>query len=421
MSKPSGADTVTRLHDALIENLRSGGCIQSTRVEEAFRAVPRHLFLPDVSPERVYRDVAIATKRQDGEVVSSSSQPAIMAIMLEQLDLQPGHRVLEVGAGTGYNAGLMAHLVGDSGQVTTIDIDEDLVEAARDRLGAAGLGSVTAVCRDGGLGYPEHAPYDRIILTAGAWDIVPAWWEQLQPGGRLLLPLEVRGGVQKSVAFDRLDGHLVSSSVKDCGFLALRGDFAKPQGRIPLGRDPGLSLHVDDAGRVDPSAVYDTLSGPSADRSTGIRVSPGEVFFGGLALWLSLREPGFCVLSAVGQMADRGIVPGVVEFTGEWRSCGTNGLMGDDGLCVFARPPDQDSTPGQPGGPHTFELFVRSFGSWNELAGRLVQQVKRWDDAGRPANDRLRLKAYPLDADYLPSTTEIVVRKRWTQLILDWG
>ena len=201
------------------------------------------------------------------------------------------------------------------------------------------------------------------------------------------MPLEVRGGVQKSVAFDRLDGHLVSSSVKDCGFLALRGDFAKPQGRIPLGRDPGLSLHVDDAGRVDPSAVYDTLSGPSADKPTGIRVSPGEVFFGGLALWLSLREPGFCVLSAVGQMADRGIVPGVVEFTGEWRSCGTNGLMGDDGLCVFARPPDQDSTPGQPGGPHMFELFVRSFGSWNELAGRMVQQVKRWDD-GRPSGER---------------------------------
>ena len=80
--------------------------------------------------------------------------------------------------GTGYNAGLMAHMVGDSSLVTTMDIDEDLAEVAGNRLSVAGLDAVTVVCRDGGLGYPEHAPYDRIILTVAAWDIVPAWWEQ---------------------------------------------------------------------------------------------------------------------------------------------------------------------------------------------------------------------------------------------------
>ena len=421
MSGSLGANGITRLQDAYLEDLRSKGYIQSTRVEEAFRAVPRHLFLPDVPLERVYSDNAILTKRQAGEVVSSSSQPAIMAIMLEQLNLQPGHRVLEIGAGTGYNAGLMAHLVGDSGQVTTIDIDEDLVESARDHLTAAGLSAVTAVCRDGGLGYPDHAPYDRIVLTVGAWDIVPAWWKQLKPGGRLLLPLEVRGGGQKSVAFDQIDDYLESASVKDCGFMTLRGDFAKPQGFIPLGPDPGLSVSVDNAGKVDGDTVYRLLSDPPEDESTGIRVSAGEVIFGGLALWLSLREPGFCVLSAEGEMADRGIVPCVMEYSGEWRRCWTNGLLGDGGLCVFVRPPNQNSSSEQPGDPPTFELFVRSFGSWTELAGRLVRQVRRWDDAGRPASDRLRLRAYPMDADYLPSAGEIVVRKRWTQLILDWG
>ena len=281
MSKSLRADAVTGLHNAYIEHLRNNGDIQSSRVEEAFRAVPRHLFLPDVPLERVYSDESILTKLQDGEVVSSSSQPAMMAIMLEQLDLQPGHHVLEVGAATGYNAGLMAHLVGDSGQMTTIDIDEDLVEGAREHLAAAGLASVTTVCGDGGLGYPDHAPYDRIILTVGAWDIVPAWWEQLRPGGRLLLPLEVRGGIQKSVAFDRIDDHLVSSSVNDCGFMPLRGDFAKPPDSIPLGPDPGLILSVDDPGRVDADAVYGLLSDPTELRSTGIRVSPREVIFGG--------------------------------------------------------------------------------------------------------------------------------------------
>ena len=116
MPRSSGANQITRLHGNYVEELKSKGAIQSPRVEEAFRAVPRHLFLPEVPLERVYRDEAILTKRQDGQLVSSSSQPTMMAIMLEQLDLQPGHRVLEIGAGSGYNAGLMAHIVGDSGQ-----------------------------------------------------------------------------------------------------------------------------------------------------------------------------------------------------------------------------------------------------------------------------------------------------------------
>ncbi|PKB83314.1 MAG: hypothetical protein BZY88_02400 [SAR202 cluster bacterium Io17-Chloro-G9] len=173
MTIPSNLNRISGLQDALVEDLKSKGCIQSPNVEGAFRAVPRHLFLPDVAPERVYSDDAILTKRMDGKVVSSSSQPAIMAIMLEQLGLQPGHRVLEIGAATGYNAGLMGHLVGDSGEVVTIDIDEDLAAGARAHLAAAGLNRVRVVCGDGGLGYPSGAPYDRIILTVGAWDIAP--------------------------------------------------------------------------------------------------------------------------------------------------------------------------------------------------------------------------------------------------------
>ena len=252
-------------------------------------------------------------------LVSSSSQPAMMAIMLEQLGLQPGHRVLEVGAGSGYNAGLMAHIVGDSGQVTAIDIDEDLVEGARNGLREAGRDAVTVVCQDGVFGDPDHAPYDRIILTVAAWDIAPAWREQLKPGGRLLLPLEVGRSVQKSIAFDKTGDQLKSASVKDCGFMPLRGDFARPLEYIPLGPDPGLVVSVDDPDKVDGEVVYRLLSGPFEYAPTGIYATQGEVIFGGLALWLSLHEPCFCVLSAEGQMANRGIVPGLMELSGDRR------------------------------------------------------------------------------------------------------
>lgn len=109
---------------ALVDKLIRDGNLTDPRVEAAFRAVPRHLFLPDLTLEEAYRDDAIPTKRlPDGEVVSSSSQPAIMAIMLEQLALEPGQRVLEIGAGTGYNAALIAFILGETGQVIAIDID----------------------------------------------------------------------------------------------------------------------------------------------------------------------------------------------------------------------------------------------------------------------------------------------------------
>ena len=139
-------------HQALIDKLCGDELIQSPLVEAAFRAVPRHLFLPDVPVDQAYEDRAIPTKFARGRAISSSSQPAMMAIMLEQLDLRPDQRVLEIGAGTGYNAALMAHIVGKTGQVTTLDIDEDIVAAARQHLHSVGADAVQVICADGWLG-----------------------------------------------------------------------------------------------------------------------------------------------------------------------------------------------------------------------------------------------------------------------------
>ena len=116
MTETVNPSEIMKLHHALVEELKGSGSIQSPEVEAAFRTVPRHLFLPGVPLEKVYSDEAIRTKSVGGVPVSSSSMPSIMAIMLEQLKLKPGHRVLEIGAGTGYNAALMAHIVGKAGK-----------------------------------------------------------------------------------------------------------------------------------------------------------------------------------------------------------------------------------------------------------------------------------------------------------------
>src|SRR5712691_5712622 len=204
----------------LVERLQTDGHLRSPRVAAAIEAVPRELFVPGLPLDEVYRPSdAIITKRVDGISVSSASSPEVMALMLEQLDPRPGDRVLEIGAGTGYNAALLAYMVGEHGQVVTLDIDEDLVLGARKHLADAGFSQVAVVQTDGALGHATADRYDRIMLTVASSDIAPAWREQLaQPHGRLVLPLSLRGP-QRSVAFAYDGAHLLSDSLRNCSFI----------------------------------------------------------------------------------------------------------------------------------------------------------------------------------------------------------
>ena len=419
MNNSIGSPEFAGLQKALVEKLILMGCITSPHVAEAFRTVPRHFFTPGVALEKVYSDSSIPTKRADGKLVSSSSQPAVMAIMLEQLQLQPGHRILEIGAGTGFNAGLMAHLVGKSGQVVTVDIDEDIVEGAREHLRSAGLDNVKVICGDGGMGYANDAPYDRIILTVGSWDIVPAWWEQLKPGGRLVLPLEIKGGIQSSIAFDKKDAYLESVSVSGCSFISLRGAFSRPPNIVPLGPEPGLAISADEV-VINGDQVYRLLCGPSEDFPSGVQGIPGEVIYGGLGLWLSLHEPHLCVLSSEGELANRGIVPCFLTIQTVQKLCVTGGLLGDEELCVFVRHPEPGSSSELTANPQSFEFFVRSYGRGTRLAKQLIDQTRAWHAAGRPSSKGLPIRAYLKDYKYLPAPDEFVIPKRWTNLVLKW-
>ncbi len=400
-------------HRALIDALRDAGHITTPRVEAAFRAIPRHIFLPNVPLETVYTDDAIPTKKRAGAAISSSSQPTVMAVMLEQLDLQQGQRVLEVGAGTGYNAALMAHIVGDDGRVVAIDIDDDIVADARAHVAAAGVDNVEVVRGDGADGYPDAAPYDRLILTVGAWDIAPAWIAQLKPGGRLLLPLALQGTVQKLVAFERADNHLVSVSVRDGGFMPLRGAWAAPETHLPLGPEPGLSLGLGSPRAVDADAVYALLAGPGHAWPTPVRAGARDLW-GGVSLWLALHAPDMCGLTAIGDVAGHEIVPDLFAISPTYRA--TIGLLGPTALSVLMRPRDHSSVAGQ-ATDDALELWVRSFGEDEGLARALIGHLVAWEEAGRPSTTGLRIRAYPADAVGADAT---VMVKRRTRLVLDW-
>lgn len=212
--------TVAERNARLVARLREDGSIRSSSVEAAFLAVPRHLFLPHVRLALVYRDHAIALKSQDGVQVSSSSQPAIMAEMLERLQLRPGLRVLEIGAGSGYNAALISYLVGPAGFVATIEIDPGLADTARIHLAAAGQAGVRVICADGVEGDAEDAPFDALIATAGVATIPEAWIAQVRVGGRLIVPLVRR--FPKVVTFERTPEGLRAESSIDGIFVMLR-------------------------------------------------------------------------------------------------------------------------------------------------------------------------------------------------------
>jgi protein-L-isoaspartate(D-aspartate) O-methyltransferase len=405
------------LHQTLVDQLKSNGYIQSSRVEAAFRAVPRHLFLPGMPLEEVYRDQAIVTKSINGQFVSSSSQPAIMAIMLEQLQLQPGQRVLEIGAGTGYNAALMAHIVGETGHVVTIDIDEDIVESARAHLAEAGFGRVNVVCTDGGLGYPEAAPYDRIVLTVNAADITPSWRAQLTPDGRLLLPLLLRGP-QASIAFAPVGDHMESLSVNACGFVGLRGAFAEADSVLQLHPEPGaLFLRLGTSRFLDAQAIYELLQGPSQDLPLPMQVSP-RLLFSGLSFWLALHDPLFGTLSASGPLAEQRVIPELFTFTGKIPSISTGGLFSDEAISVLMRhsaPLEPDTTP------DAFGLSVRSFGRASELTERLRNEVMSWDAAVRPGERQLHVSAYPHEQHHPFNASDVVIAKRWTDFVCSWS
>jgi protein-L-isoaspartate(D-aspartate) O-methyltransferase len=406
------ADEAFERQQALVDKLIRDGNLTDPRVEAAFRAVPRHLFLPDLTLEEVYRDDAIPTKRlPDGEVVSSSSQPAIMAIMLEQLALEPGQRVLEIGAGTGYNAALIAYILGETGQIIAIDIDEDIVRAARDHLAAAGFGSVLVVQGDGAHGYPEAAPYDRIILTVAAWDLAPAWHEQLGPDGRLVLPLDIKGS-QKCVAFQHEDHHLVSLSARPCAFMGLRGALAAPNTTLAFGPEADLHLEMDVPVLVSPDELYALLKGPYRDFATEIQAVQYEIF-DSLNLWLGIHEPGYFRLWGEGEQTQ--FVPPLLAFKQAHRA--TFGLLSANSLCALVR------SPAEPSERQTeiFSLVVRLFGPDEALASRLIDQVIAWNDAGRPDTNRLHIRAYRRGRGDGSAPDAVVVDKHWTRLVLDWG
>jgi protein-L-isoaspartate(D-aspartate) O-methyltransferase len=371
-----------------VDELKAAGAIGPAAVERAFRTVQRHRLLETFyhrdgggfrtvehdpgRPRRdhlalIYADTALATRRIDGMPASSTSQASLVAKMLELLDLSEGLKVLEVGAGTGYNAALLAQIVGDQRLVITVDVLEDVVDQTRRLLADAGYPRIQVLLRDGFEGVPEQAPFDRIVATVGCSDLSPHWAEQLAGDGAMLVPLQHASGHPLVLA--RKDGNaLRGRMVLRTGFIPVRG---------PLHIEDMWSLGVRVAHPAEMVHEHDDrprFAARRPDEPMGITDDETDfLFFLGLQDRRAGHAPQGPALSA-----------------------------GPDGWAALA--PD---------------------GIWwwkdASLARELDRRYREWDARGRPALEDYQISFQPIDADGDPPPGGWQIARRFYRELLTLG
>ncbi len=208
-------DERRRMVEAQIAHPRDGrDPVTDIRVLEAMLAVPRHAFVPSAVRGQAYDDTPLPIGH--GQTIS---QPYIVALMTEQLRLPPGGKVLEVGSGSGYQAAVLAHLTPN---VYTIEIVEELARASEQNLKDQGYLGVRLRHGDGHLGWPEHAPFDAIIVTCAPEALPQPLWDQLEPGGRIVIPLGPVDRVQQLVVVSKTpDGRRRTQTITDVRFVPM--------------------------------------------------------------------------------------------------------------------------------------------------------------------------------------------------------
>lgn len=383
------------LREALVDQITAWQPL-SEAVAAAMRTVERHRFVPDVSVEEAYRDDTVVTRHDgDGVATSSASAPWLVGLMLDQLQVRPGMRVLEIGGGTGYNAALIAELVGEQGSVTTVEITPDVADDARTALARAGASTVEVVCGDGVHGYSPNAPYDRIIVTAGAWEIPQAWADQLAPGGILVVPLRM-AGLTRAVALRREGRAWRSLSAHSCGFMPLRGETAIGERNIRLAQD--LTVRLDDGREVDADALAAAAAGPGVVEWSGVDIdAPLDL----LEFFLADLD-GYCRILAPGTVTDRGLADPVNGW-------GSMGVATPGALGYLTKRTSRVN-------PYLWELGTCAYGpAAKQTVAELSERVRRWQ-AARGASRQVQIDVYPAGCGDVTDAL-MVVDKRHSRLV----
>ena len=352
----------------LVNILSSRGDITDPRIYEAFAAVPRHLFLPGVPLEQVYSDESIVVCTDASDDVWETTMPSMIAHLLQMLEVQPGHNVLEIGTGTGYGTALLRHLVGDEGKLTSLEIQRNVAARAEDTLMRAGIHNVYVVNVDGAYGYAPHAAYDRIAVTVGIWDMPRPWIKQIKTRGAIVTPIWL-DGLQVTARFElQPDGRLTSDHFVPSAFSYIRGSAAGPKVRKRVG-STALNILANGVDQIDTAALSVLLASDYEDSHLSGALNTHDYWYGFLP-YLMINEPADSVFTLYT------VPPGRKAF----------GIEGEGFALLTAASAAFV--------PYYGEGFVHCFAGADAFL-EIESYLDRWREAGRPTIRDLRLELVP--------------------------
>ncbi|KXA96195.1 protein-L-isoaspartate O-methyltransferase [candidate division MSBL1 archaeon SCGC-AAA259I14] len=212
----------------MVQSLERRGYLESSEVIEAFRKVPREKFVPSSVRGDAYADRPLSIG--EGQTISA---PSMIAIMLEVLKAKDGDKILEIGTGSGYNAALMAEIIGPVGEVHSIERIKTVAETGRENLERNGYEQVKVIVRDGTKGFEEEAPWDKIIITACAPEVPDPLIEQLKVGGKLVAPVGEYYRSQTLLEVEKVNEE--ETKVRrhgSCAFVPLVGEYGWDEGKV---------------------------------------------------------------------------------------------------------------------------------------------------------------------------------------------
>ena len=370
----------------------------SDATAKAYLAVPRHLFVKryrewgtkewhEVRVETLAQHVAtlysdkplILFGEDDDNILSTISQPSFVLRMLDILQLKPGHTVFELGAGSGWNAALMGHLVGPAGHVYSLEIIPEMAWMAAETIEVSKATNVHVIAADGGEGHSAEAPYDRAIFTAGAYDLPRHFYDQIKFGGLLLIVIKNEGGRDNLFLLRKMHDHFESLESMSCGFVQLRGKH-QIDSLDPISLETLPEWAELQHGEVARTPFWWGGKGREGSmwRTLGIRS------------FLGITEPSFRTFKT-DKTEKAGPRSREDHYFGLWdKENGSLVLAKDDSLIAY-------------GSAHAKE--------------RLLQSIHQWVDLGMPSAASFMLQVYPSDSPLTAGENQWIIKRKESQFL----
>ena len=362
----------------------------SEATSNAFMATPRHRFVQryrtfhsnqwhEITPDTLkdhlstlYADHPLALfGEDDANIPSTISQPSLVLRMLDMLQIEPGHQIFELGAGSGWNAALMGYLVGEKGQVHSLEIIPEVAQTAAENVAGMGIENVNIVAADGGDGYAAGAPYDRAIFTAGSFDLPRHFYEQMKEGGLLLIVIKNSGGGDCLFLLRKVNDHFESIDSHPCGFVPMRGKYEI---------DSLAPIELEQLPNWNDLQQQQLSKTPFWWGSKGMGVRMWATI--GIRSFLDVSEPTFRIFKESGA-ADHDLSK---QFFGLWNEhLGSLVIAKDESLIAYGSHDSKD---------------------------RLIGLLKEWIDLGMPSTANMKLHIYPIDVSLSAGEKQwLVLRK----------